>query len=79
MHAQGHVREAFLNAVTAREADDLAREEIIARDRAGRPLTWGRVRGLLWNCTDVVPGPYCDDLGAPRGSTYAQVVRGLPA
>lgn len=33
--------------------------------------------GRLWNCTDTLPGSFCDDLELPRGSTYAQAARHL--
>ena len=33
--------------------------------------------GQLWNCTDVLPGTNCDNLGLPRGSTYAVAARKL--
>lgn len=38
---------------------------------------WGRLTGLLWNRTDVVPMYVCDDLDFPQGSSYAQLVRDL--
>lgn len=33
------------------------------------------VIGMLWNCTDILPGDCCDILEIPAGSTYAQAVR----
>jgi hypothetical protein len=33
--------------------------------------------GQLWNCTDTLPGDFCEDLDIPRGSTVAQCVRVL--
>ena len=33
------------------------------------------VTGLLWNCTDVLPGEYCALLDLPQGSSYAQAAR----
>ncbi len=35
--------------------------------------------GQLWNCTDIVPASVLNELGLPRGSTYAQVVRRIAA
>lgn len=31
--------------------------------------------GRLWNCTDTLPSAYCDELGLPLGSSYAQAAR----
>ncbi len=31
----------------------------------------------LSRCTDILPRDYCDDLGLPQGSTYAQAVQHL--
>jgi excisionase family DNA binding protein len=31
--------------------------------------------GRLWNCTDTMPGNYCEDLGLSPGCTYAQAAR----
>jgi hypothetical protein len=35
------------------------------------------VLGHLWNCADIMPSMYCDQLDLPKGSTYAQAVRSL--
>jgi hypothetical protein len=35
--------------------------------------------GALWNCTDVLPAGYCQQLDIEQGSTYAQAVRALRA
>jgi len=34
-----------------------------------------RLAGLVWNCTDCMPGSLCSDLDMPPGSTYAQGAR----
>lgn len=31
--------------------------------------------GMLWLCTDVMPGYLCDSLNLSRGSTYARAAR----
>ncbi len=36
-----------------------------------------KILGHLWNCTDIVPARYCEQLDVPVGSSYAQVVRNL--
>lgn len=41
----------------------------------GRPMTVQRLTGLLWNCTDLLPGGYCAMLGIPTGSSYARAAR----
>lgn len=41
----------------------------------GEPLTVRRLSGLLWNCTDVLPGLWCDELDLSAGSTYARAAR----
>lgn len=33
--------------------------------------------GVMWNCSDIMPGWVCDMLDMPRGSTYAQAARRL--
>ena len=34
-----------------------------------RSLNW--LLGPLWECTDILPGEYCDQLDLSRGSNYA--------
>jgi hypothetical protein len=46
-------------------------------ENIGGPEQARRLTGLLWNCTDTVPSPTCDDAGIRRGSTYAQLSRQL--
>ena len=43
----------------------------------GLTLRW--LLGQLWNCSDILPGDKCDDLGLPSGSSYAQAARTLRA
>ncbi len=79
MHAKGHIRDAFLNPVYEQVLDARwsARDAEVEGRHGGEPLAWGRVVGLLWNPTDVVPRHACEILGFPQGSSYAQVVRGM--
>ena len=44
---------------------------------ADEQLWW--LAGQLWQCTDILPGHVCDDLGIPLGSTYAQAARHIRA
>ena len=71
-HAPGHLRDAFLEWLdkywfTDEDCDTV---EI---DGQRRPLRW--LIGQLWNCTDILPGSYCDELELQIGSTYAMAVR----
>ncbi len=78
MHAPDHLRDAFVALIEGDEQADVlfydpakqARFEIMAADER---LWW--LSGLLWNCTDILPGDACDVLGLPQGSTYAQAAR----
>lgn len=62
-HAGGSIREAFCEAIedAGSDAPRLRRSD------------WTQ----LWDCTDILPSEYCDDLDLPPGSTYAQAVRSL--
>ena len=77
MHVGGHLRDAFLDTVHEREGDiwDLNPDTPVEGEHRGQELTWGRLLGLLWNCTDCVPGGCCEDLEFPQGSTYAQIAQ----
>jgi hypothetical protein len=37
----------------------------------------GWMIGQLWICSSIMPGSSCDDMGLPRGSSYAQGARKL--
>ena len=41
----------------------------------GQPVPYNKLLGMLWNCTDAMPGETCAALGLPHGSTYARGVR----
>jgi len=66
-HAPQSLREQFLEAIESWVwlSGDIP-------DTAIRQLA-----GQLWNCTDTLPGEYCNDLEIPPGSTYAQAARHL--
>jgi hypothetical protein len=34
-----------------------------------------RAAGVVWSCTDVLPGDLCSMLDLPPGSSYAQAAR----
>jgi hypothetical protein len=72
MHKPGHLREAFQDYLDS----DLSACEF-TMDDAGEERTPDWLLGQLWNCTDVLPAGYCDQLDLPKGSTYAQAVRHL--
>ena len=79
MHVGGHLRNAFLDAVDGRDEDvrDISSDTLVEGDHRGRELTWDRLLGLLWNCTDTVPKGCCEDLEFPQGSTYAQIAQSI--
>ena len=62
-HAPGHLRDAFEHFIQFDEA--------IVDDREVS-VEW--LLGQLCNCSDTLPGTYCDELELPRGSTYAEGV-----
>jgi hypothetical protein len=70
MHKPGHLREAFQDYLDS----DLSASEF-TMDDAGEERTLNWLLGQLWNCTDVLPAAYCDQLDICKGSTYAQAVR----
>ncbi len=62
-HAATGSRQDFLDHIEARTPPE---------DPALR-----RLIGKLWNCTDTLGTPYCQDVGVPPGSTFAQAVRSM--
>lgn len=77
-HAPGDLREAFLVAFErifyARE-----RSTVVAVDVRSESLSFAALCGLLWNCSDVLPGSVADainlDIGRLRSRTYASAAR----
>ena len=66
-HAPGDLRDALIEWI---EAGNPATIEVCDESH---PLRW--LLGQLWNCTDILPGVFCDELELSRGSTYAKAVR----
>ena len=75
-HAPGHLRDAFLEMI---ESSDRSKDpdEVMPVGDYGTLVSLYALTGLLWNCTDILPGSNCNDLDLPRGSTYAQAAREL--
>ena len=65
-HAPGHVREPFRDWL----------DEFGPTYPADSP-TGRRLAGSVWQCTDILPGTYCEQLDIRVGSTYAQAAREL--
>ena len=81
-HAPGDIRDAFLEAIEAYEAWEDGDPEPCVEVR-GRPMRLSEVCGLLWNCSDTMPGidarhleGMLRDLEASCGS-YARAARAL--
>ena len=69
MHTSTHLREALQDYL---DCDNPAKFTVV-HNGDEKPIGW--LLGQLWNCTDVLPGGYCEQLDLVRGSTYAQAVR----
>lgn len=83
-HAPGHIRSAFLDAVEAYAAwNDGEPEPCVDVDvrYEPRPTPIGRVCGMLWNCSDIIPGDAFDTLEGcgvdVHRRTYAACARAL--
>ena len=85
-HAPGHIRSAFLDAVWAYQAWEEGEPEPcvdveIRYEPHSTPI--GRVCGMLWNCTDIIPGLVFDtlaDCGLDVGRrTYAACAQAMKA
>lgn len=76
-HATAALREAF-EAWVVNDDEDIVYLNGDANDsKTAKPLRW--LIGQLWNCSDVLPSSYCNLLGLPQGSTYAQAEDTLSA
>jgi hypothetical protein len=81
-HAPGHVRDMFLEAIEAYRAwqpgEPEPKIEFEVRYRP-RLISISQACGLLWNCTDILPGAEVDALdGLPlRQRTYAAAARAM--
>ncbi|MGH7096657.1 MAG: hypothetical protein ACREE4_03220 [Stellaceae bacterium] len=81
-HAPSDLRRAFCAALDAfREWEDGAAEPTIEVRERDLPIS--EVCGLLWNCSDILPGSsgytmqLCDDGNLPQRRTYAAAARWL--
>ena len=75
-HAPGELRNAFVEMIES----GAFRGNLTAEISVGgceTPVSPLALTGLLWNCTDILPGGDCDELDIPLGSTYAQGARDL--
>jgi len=81
-HFPGHLREAFCNAIEAFMTWDDGEPEPtvdVEFNWEPRPMPVSKVCGLLWNCSDILPGHYCSWLEYAdielRRRTYAAAAR----
>lgn len=72
-HYPGHLREAFLDWIESDCPDTATVEE------GYEPQVWPaeRLLGVMWNCSDIMPGWLCELIDLRRGTTYARAARGL--
>jgi hypothetical protein len=83
-HAQGHLRNAFhclVGFLEEHNTSELRPDTPLAEGEAENPYTPREIIGLLWNCTDVLPGHSYDvlrtaGLDFDRG-TYGAASRAL--
>jgi hypothetical protein len=64
-HAPGHVRDMFLSAIEAFEAWPTNAPEPMVDFEVHyepRPITLSRACGMVWNCSDILPGSAFDTL-----------------
>jgi hypothetical protein len=83
-HAPGHVRDTFLNAVSAFEIwDGKQPEPMIEHEVNYQPveISLSQACGLVWNCTDQLPGGVVAQLEecglSLRSGSYAADARAL--
>ncbi len=77
-HAPGHIRDAFLTAIEIRYKQR-GGDPVVPVGYDDTPVPLSRLCGLLWNCTDILPGEDCNLLDIGPGSTYAIASRKLRA
>src|SRR6202040_2902773 len=79
-HAPGDVRDAFVAAVEAFEQWEDGEPEPAGELREPR-IAISAVFGLLWNCSDILPGDLFDQIddhsGVLKSRTYASAARYL--
>ncbi len=83
-HAPGHVRDAFLAAIEAYEGWDGTAQEPLVEFEVNyepRPIPLSKVYGLVWNCSDILPGYEWHALIGqdinPGRCTYAAAARAM--
>jgi hypothetical protein len=83
-HAPGHVRDAFLSVIDAFVDWDLTGPEPtveFAVHYEPRPIPISKACGMVWNCTDILPGGAIEALTGsgvePKSRTYAASARAL--
>jgi hypothetical protein len=83
-HAPGHVRDTFVAAVEAFEGWEAGEAEPTVEYEIGyvpRPISLSRACGLVWNCTDIMPGLWFQtllDCGLDiNRQTYAACARAM--
>jgi len=85
-HAPGHVRDTFLAAIEEFDQWNGEGPEPTVEFEVNyepRPITLSQACGLVWNCTDIVPGDYrdmiCDNFDTRVRGTYAGCARVMRA
>jgi len=76
-HAPGYLREALEEYLDGTDEGSLS--DTIKVDYGERIVSLKWLLGQLWNCTDILPGSYCDHLDLEFGSSYAMAVRKMAA
>jgi hypothetical protein len=85
-HSPGHVRDMFLSAIATFEAwPENAPEPTVDLEvhNEQRPISLTRACGMVWNCSDTLPGDAFDTLIACglelNRRTYAAAARAMSA
>jgi hypothetical protein len=85
-HAPGHVRETFLAAADAFIQWEPGEPEPVVdfeRNYVAQPIPISQACGMLWNCTDIMPGSEYGRLQQEelpvRRQTYAACARAMRA
>lgn len=77
-HVKGHVREGFIEWLDS--LDGKPPTSIDGQfELDGKLVAVQDLFRRLWNCTDTLPGEYCEQVQIAQGSSYAQAVRSLKA
>ena len=69
-HTESYTLSDLTEALQYYNSDD---GDVVQIGEDTKPLKW--LIGQLWNCTDIMPGGLCADIGVPEGSHYSQGVR----